>query len=378
MHTGFDRRAFLGSSAALGGLALSGCATTSDRRAAGPCAPLEPVKVDPSRVIRTVAGLRPYRASGFVVRREQIGDKALVHNYGHGGAGITLSWGSSRLATNLGLQGHHGPVAVIGAGIMGLTTARLVQQAGFPVTIYAAALPPDTTSSVAAGQISPFGHFRDDAVTPEWRSQFLTAMDYSWRRFQLLAGDDYGVRWLPTYVEGAGSPDPANPLHRYSPGSRALNPGEHPFPLGDVSIYNTMYVETGRFLRRLTSDIQGMGGRIEVRRFASASDISGLPERLVFNCTGLGSRELFGDAELIPVRGQLAVLMPQPEVRYAFTGDAGYMFSRPDGIILGGTFERGEESPIAEPATIERILARHARLFASFRCSLDPARPASI
>ena len=107
-----------------------------------------------------------------MVRREQIGDKALVHNYGHGGAGITLSWGSSRLATNLGLQGHHGPVAVIGAGIMGLTTARLVQQAGFPVTIYAAALPPDTTSSVAAGQISPFGHFRDDAVTPEWRSSF--------------------------------------------------------------------------------------------------------------------------------------------------------------------------------------------------------------
>jgi D-amino-acid oxidase len=368
-----DRRAFTAGSVAL----ISGCATISDR-AAAPCTPLAPVKVDPSRVVRTVAGLRPYRASGFVVRREQIGDKALVHNYGHGGAGITLSWGSSRLATNLGLQGHNGSVAVIGAGIMGLTTARLVQEAGFPVTIYAAALPPDTTSNVAAGQISPFGHFRDDAVTQEWRSQFLTAMDYSWRRFQLLAGEDYGVRWLPTYVEAAGPPDPTNPLHRYSPGSRILSPGEHPFPFDDVSIYHTMYVETGRFLQRLTSDIQGSGGRIEVRRFTSVSEFSGLPEGLVFNCTGLGSRELFGDTELIPVRGQLAILTPQPEVRYAFTGDTGYMFSRPDGIILGGTFERGEESAIAEPATIERILARHAKLFGSMRCSLDPARSASI
>ena len=58
------------------------------------CTPLAPVKVDASRVIRTVAGLRPYRRSGFVVRAEPLGEKRLVHNYGHGGGGITLSWGS--------------------------------------------------------------------------------------------------------------------------------------------------------------------------------------------------------------------------------------------------------------------------------------------
>ncbi len=112
--------------------------------------------VDESRVIRTVAGLRPYRAQGFVVRGEQLGEKRLVHNYGHGGGGITLSWGSSKLAAELGLQGHSGPVAVIGSGVMGLSTARLVQEAGFPVTIYAAALPPDTTSNIAGGQFHPF------------------------------------------------------------------------------------------------------------------------------------------------------------------------------------------------------------------------------
>jgi hypothetical protein len=88
-----DRRAFSLGSAAL----LTGCATTGGRTFTD-CTPLPRVLVDESRVIRTVAGLRPFRRSGFVVRREALGDKALVHNYGHGGGGITLSWGSSKLA----------------------------------------------------------------------------------------------------------------------------------------------------------------------------------------------------------------------------------------------------------------------------------------
>src|SRR5829696_1570673 len=111
------------------GLLLPGCATTGAPALRTGCLP--PVNVSAGRVIRTVAGLRPYRASGFVVRAEALGDKRLVHNYGHGGAGITLSWGTSKLAAGLGLHGHQGPVAVIGAGVMGLSTARLVQEAGF-------------------------------------------------------------------------------------------------------------------------------------------------------------------------------------------------------------------------------------------------------
>jgi glycine/D-amino acid oxidase-like deaminating enzyme len=119
-----DRRTFAVGSA----LALTGCATVGARpRSFGNCTPLVPVNVDESRVIRTVAGLRPYRRSGFVVRAEALGEKRLVHNYGHGGGGITLSWGSSKLATELGLRGHSGPVAVIGSGVMGLSTARLAQ-----------------------------------------------------------------------------------------------------------------------------------------------------------------------------------------------------------------------------------------------------------
>jgi len=357
-----DRRSFAAGSAAL----LSGCATTSGRSYSN-CTPLAPVLVDQSRVIRTVAGLRPYRRSGFVVRREQLGEKTLVHNYGHGGGGITLSWGSSKLATELGLQGHSGPVAVLGAGVMGLSTARLVQEAGFPVTIYTAALPPDTTSNIAGGQFHPFAVFHEGDVTPEFMAQFTRALDYSWRRFQIMVGDDYGIRWLPTYVEADSVEDKV--IANFPPVNRMLSRAEHPFPLDSVRRYDTMYVETGRYLRQTTRDVQIAGGRIEVRKFATPADIAALPETLVFNCTGLGSRDLFGDQLLTPIRGQLAILEPQPEIRYAAQGNFGYMFPRADGILLGGTFERGVWDATPQPADIANIIAGHKRFFSSFRCS---------
>ena len=359
-----DRRAFTAGSAAL----LTGCATTGTRPPGiANCTPLPRVIVDESRVIRTVAGLRPYRRSGFVVRAEPLGDKRLVHNYGHGGAGITLSWGSSRLATELGLPGHSGPVAVLGSGVMGLSTARLVQEAGFPVTIYAAALPPDTTSNIAGGQFHPFGFFRADAATPEFKVQYLRALDFSWRRFQIMVGDDYGIRWLPTYVE-SDSPD-VREIANFPPINRMLSEAEHPFPAGSMFRYDTMYVETGRYLRQMMRDFQVAGGKIEVRRLAAPAEIAALQERLVFNCTGLGARDLFGDQELQPVRGQLAILEPQPEVRYAALGAFGYMFPRADGILLGGTFERDVWDATPQPSDIARILASHKRFFDGFRCA---------
>src|SRR5258708_6597216 len=93
-----------------------------------------PVKVSPDRVIREVVGLRPYRAEGFVVEAQRAGNKLIVHNYGHGGAGMTLSWGTASLAVDLlsepgaiatGSKRHPGRsaphFAVMGAGVNGLS-----------------------------------------------------------------------------------------------------------------------------------------------------------------------------------------------------------------------------------------------------------------
>jgi len=357
-----DRRTFSAASAAL----LSGCATVGGRSYHG-CTPLAPVLADESRIIRTMAGLRPNRRKGFVVRAEALGEKRLIHNYGHGGGGITLSWGTSKLATELGLQGHSGPVAVIGSGAVGLATARLVQEAGFPVTIYAAALPPDTTSNIAGGQFHPFAVFHEDEVTPEFMAQFTRALDYSWRRYQIMVGDDYGIRWLPTYVQ-TDSPE-AKVIQTFPPINRMLTPAEHPFAWDSALRYDTMYVETGRYLRQMTRDVQIAGGKIEVRKFNSPTEIAALPEALVFNCTGLGSRDLFNDQDMHPARGQLAILEPQPEVRYAAQGEFGYMFPRADGIVCGGTFEVDQWDATPDPARITRIIERHKAFFRGFRCT---------
>lgn len=356
-----DRREFAVGSGAL----LSGCATLGKGRVSQ-CTTLAPVIADQSRIIRTMAGLRPFRRGGFVVRADQLGEKRLVHNYGHGGGGITLSWGTSKLATELGLPGHRGAVAVLGSGVVGLSTARLVQEAGFPVTLYAAALPPETTSNIAGGQFHPFSVFREAFVTDAFMAQFTRALDYSWRRYQIMVGDDYGIRWLPTYVE-TDSPE-AKTIANFPPINRLLSPAENPFPWKSTLRYDTMYVETGRYLRQMIRDVQIAGGKFEVRKFSSPAEIATLPESLVFNCTGLGSRELFGDQDLRPARGQLAILEPQPEVQYAFTGGPGYMFPRADGVILGGTFEVDQWETTPEPATIARIVANHKRFFASLRC----------
>ena len=185
--------------AAGGALALSGCATAPVRPRLGSATCLPRVRASRDRLIRTLVGLRPYRPSGFVVRAEAFGDKRLVHNYGHGGSGITLSWGTSRLATNLGLPGHQGAVAVIGAGVVGLTTARLVQEAGYPVTIYAQALPPETTSNIAGGQWFPSLLHRGSRLTPAFETQLRAAASYAYQRYQIMIGDDYGVRWMTNY-----------------------------------------------------------------------------------------------------------------------------------------------------------------------------------
>src|ERR1700752_873983 len=131
-----------------------------------------PVKVARNRVIREVVGLRPYRPSGFVVDAQRFGNKLLVHNYGHGGGGVTLSWGTASLAVDLAREyvstSRTRRFAVLGFGVSGLSTARLLQRyfqnGPGTVTIYAKALPPDTTSNIAGASWAPTSVYEDDQV----------------------------------------------------------------------------------------------------------------------------------------------------------------------------------------------------------------------
>src|SRR4030095_7845526 len=152
-----------------------------------------PVKVARNRVIREVVGLRPYRPGGFVVRAERLGPKLLVHNYGHGGGGVTLSWGTASLAVDLARDfvnarpgARRSPVsrfAVLGCGVSGLSTAILLQRrfqnGPGTVTIYAKDLPPNTTSNIAGAHWSPTSVFEPEQTTATFTDQFRAAAQIS-------------------------------------------------------------------------------------------------------------------------------------------------------------------------------------------------------
>ena len=87
-----------------------------------------------------------------------------------------------------------------------------------------------------------------------------------------------------------------------------------------------MMIEPHTYLRALLRDFYIAGGKIVVKDFKKREEIARLQEPIVFNCTGLGARDLFGDQKLGPVRGQLEVLLPQPEVDYCYLSGSGYMF----------------------------------------------------
>src|SRR5215831_17957141 len=194
---------------ATGSALLSSCAAKRVQATlpATPCLPR--VNVSQERIIRSICGLRPYRRSGFVVRPEKIGDTLIVHNFGHGGAGITLSWGTAKLAVDMGAQGYSGPVAVLGSGVVGLSTARLLQESGFPVTVYAKDLPPNTTSNVAGGWWYPVTLFDHQYRTPAFNDQFAAACRYAFQRYQIMVGARYGVRWTRSYHPSHSAPNTA-------------------------------------------------------------------------------------------------------------------------------------------------------------------------
>ena len=352
---------------------LAGCAVR--RTVLVPAPRLARVNVAPDRVIRTIAGLRPFRPSGFVVRAEKFDDKLVIHNYGHGGAGITLSWGTGLLAVGLAAGTEARDCAILGCGVNGLTTARLMQQRGYNPTIYSKEMPPSVTSNVAGGLWEPTSLFDGPRVTPEFRAQFGEAARLAFRRYQSLAGDYYGVRWLPLYSLSRHAPaatpasdDPRVDIEGLYPEGRRLTTGEHPFDIPFVERKYSMLIEPAIYLNALIRDFHLAGGKIVIREFHSAHELTGLPENLIFNCTGLGARTIFNDDELMPIKGQLVFLLPQPEVDYMTLGPNNtYMFPRHDGILLGGSFDRGIENTDIDPAVTERILQGNAELFGSMR-----------
>jgi D-amino-acid oxidase len=122
----------------------------------------------------------------------------------------------------------------------------------------------------------------------------------------------------------------------------------------------------------LVRDFLMFGGRIVIRKFDTPRDLMSLTEPIVVNCTGLGSFTLFDDKELVPVKGQLTAMVPQPEVDYRASGQSASgvnatMNSRSDGLIIGNLQDPGNWSLEPDEDVRQRNVNAAIEFFAAMR-----------
>ncbi len=310
------------------------------------------------RVLRYEAGLRPYRQGAIRLEAELLDGLRIVHNYGHGGAGITLAPGCARQVVHL-VRGFRttGRVAVLGAGVNGLSVALALAGSGYEVDLYAREFPPHTTSNVAGGQWAPSlvgtGEGRKE------RALFDQVLRDSHRFYAERVGE-HGVSRRTNFVaRGFGSG-----LRRIPPELARLRELERlPFegPSRPGFSVETFLVEPPLLLTHLVQAVRDHGVRMHHRTFRDRGALGEFGDTVVVNCLGLGAGSLFADRRVTPVRGQLVLLEPQ-DLPWLLS-HAGYLFPRSDAVVLGGSVERGVREARSDPATCARILRVHRDFF---------------
>lgn len=377
----FSRRQLPAALAALGTGPAAAQGTTF-----APHAPLAPIAARADRLVDIAVCTRPFRPQGPRLEAERIGRQTVIHHYGHGGSGWSLSWGSAQQAVALALATRERRLAVVGAGAIGLTTARVAQRAGLKVRIVCSEMPPAVRSSAATGVWSPASRICTEALaTPAFQQRWEAMARASFRQFQSLLGlAGAPVEWregyvlsdrpfteeLPPLPETAAEPDYPDLdelLDDLHPRSVPLAPGEHPFPVPHVRRYTQLVFNLPAYWQWLLDGFFREGGTIERRHFDHPRQFAALPERTLVNATGWGARALLGDTSLVPVRGQTARLVPQPEVDYGLTwrGHNLSVVPRRDGLLVQAqaTGDYGSDDAKPDRAASLAALQRLASLY---------------
>ena len=350
----------LGGSLAAGSLALAGCATNpSTVKPSMSLLPVEdippklaPVRAHADRLFDLTVCLRPFRPQGPRLDTEQLGDTFVVHNYGHGGSGWSLSWGSAALAAGKAIA--HGPkeIAVIGCGAIGLTSAITAQRFGAKVTIYARELLPRTRSYRATGLWTPDSRISlTQAAGPQFGALWEQMARISFKAYRSYLGlPGKPVEWIDGYelsdipfdqaraqdekLDTLGFGHYSDRISDLTPRSQVLPDNLNPFPVKYAQRSENMMFNIPSYSHTLLNDFYQAGGTIEIREFHHPSQLTELKEKVVINCPGYAARVLWKDESVIPVRGQNGWLIPQPEVNYSFDYNDVSVVSRRDGILV--------------------------------------------
>jgi D-amino-acid oxidase len=250
---------------------------------------------------------------------------------------------------------------VIGCGVSGLTTGLCLLEAGHTVSIWARELPPFTTSNIAAAIWLPYKAYPAERVTV-WSKE-------SMRKFKVLQSDEESGIFMASFLEVKPVPT-TDPLWvTVVDGFRHARKDELPPGYLDGYTFEAPVIDTLVYLDYLMHTYEGRKGQIIQRAITSLTEAFAQSD-IVVNCTGLGARELVGDYDLRPAKGQV-VRIKHNAFRRVLLDEEGpnglaYIIPRTHDIVLGGTYEEQNESLEVDADETQAIVRRCRNLAPEF------------
>lgn len=249
-------------------------------------------------------------------------------------------------------------IAIIGAGISGMSSALKLVEPGHTVSVFAKAFSPNITSNRAAAFWLPY-HIRNDKRGIDWCRKSYDAYK------QLSLDPSTGIS-MKTLVKFVADDVPEvdrtwkdfMPPGSYHPVEKnKLLPG---FIEGDEA--EVPLIETQIFLPWLQYQLKTKGVSFQQKEISNFDELNSFD--LIINCSGLGARSLCNDEQLIPYRGQVALLAPKEGLPIFLDNEKPqYIVPRKDIIIIGGTYEENVWDETTEPGTIEFLLQKAFNIY---------------
>ncbi len=244
-------------------------------------------------------------------------------------------------------------VAVVGAGVVGLTTALELLRAGASVTVYSAPGSLTAASWAAPALFTPYAG-PDEARFRRWT-------EHSWAALSALAREPKSGVTIGELREYFYAPPEQRPW--LSTLLQAVEIRPHAAPFVDAVATMRPHIDMLRYMPWLLERARQGGVRFIERRVAAFGELFALGHRVVVNCAGMGARSLAEDPQVKPMHGQVLHVANDIALRHSLHDDAPagvitYVFVFPDRLVLGGTFDSGRDDRMTDRPTLEALLTR--------------------